>query len=350
VTVESTAALLRRTAEITGSNGSPLSRAVLEAAAEDLEAGGVTRAVLRDELDSDMNSAMALRFNAALHRLVLTGRAPMLAPFYPSVGGTKLPDTIGPELRETMEAHLDELPGLVALPCQTNEVGRCAGLVLGFLEVARATGLPLRILEIGSSAGLNLRWDKYLYTQVNASWGPKDSPVRLVDRWSREPEVFSVEATVVERAGCDPNPLDPSDPEAALSLRSSLWADQKERFTLLDGAIRIASELPVEVEKSTGGEWLERQLREPRPGMATVVFHSVVWQYLSDDDRQRVKGAIREVGKSATDEAPVAWLSAEPIEVAKRHLVRLTTWPGGETTELAEIGPHGSPVLLASGT
>jgi hypothetical protein len=346
VTVESAAALLRRTAEITGSNGSPLSRAVLEAAADDLEAGGVTREVLRDELEADMNSAMALRFNAALHRLVLTGKAPMLAPFYPSVGGTERPDGIGPALRDAMEANRETLPALVALPCQTNEVGRSAGLVLGFLEVARATGLPLRILEIGSSAGLNLRWDRYLYTQGNASWGPKESPVRLRDRWSREPEVFAVDATVAERAGCDPNPLDPTDPEAALSLRSSLWADQTERFTLLDGAIRIASELPVEVEKATAGEWLERQLTEPRPGLATVVFHSVVWQYLTVDDRERVKVAIRTAGERATMDAPVAWLSTEPIEVAKRHLVRLTTWPAGETLQLAETGPHGDPVLV----
>jgi len=345
VTVESAAGLLLRTAEIT-QGYSPLAKAVLEAAADDLEAGGVTREVLRDELESDMNSAMALRFNAALHRLVLTGRAPMLAPFYLSVGGTERPDGIGPALRDAMEANREALPALVALPCQTNEVGRSAGLVLGFLGVSRQTGLPLRILEIGSSAGLNLRWDRYLYTQGNASWGTKDSPVQLSDRWNREPEVFTVDATVGERAGCDPNPLDPTDPEAALSLRSSLWADQTERFTLLDGAIRIASELPVEVEKATAGEWLERRLLEPRPEMATVVFHSVVWQYLSHDDRQRVKAAIRGAGERASSSAPVAWLSTEPIEVAKRHLVRLTTWPGGETTELAETGPHGDPVVL----
>jgi hypothetical protein len=348
VTVESAAALLRRTAEIT-QGYSPLAKAVLEAAAEDLEAGGVTREVLRDELESDMNSAMGLRFNAALHRLVLTGRAPMLAPFYPSVGGTERAAGIRPALRDAMEANRDELPALVALPCQTNEVGRSAGLVLGFLEVARRTGLPLRILEIGSSAGLNLRWDRYLYAQGASSWGPEDSPVRLVGRWNREPEVFAVEASVAERAGCDPNPLEPTDPEAALSLRSSVWADQAERFTLLDGAIRIASELPVEVEKATAGEWLERQLMEPRPGVATVLFHSVVWQYLGDADRERTKNAIRSAGEGATSIAPLAWLSTEPLEVAKRHLVRLTTWPGGETDELAETGPHGAPVVLLRG-
>ncbi len=345
MTVESAAGVLRLTAEITGSY-SPLSSAILEAAARDLEAGGPTREVLREELESDLNSAMALRLNAALHRLVLTGRAPAMAPFYPSVGGAEPPERIAGALRKTLQAHLEELPALVALPCQTNEVGRSAGLVLGFLELARHTGLPLRILEIGSSAGLNLRWDRYRYEQERAAWGPEDSLVRLRGRWSRPPEVFATEATVAERRGCDPNPLDPTDPEAALGLRSSVWADQAERFTLLDGAIRIAAEVPAEVERATAGEWLERQLAEPRGGVATVVFHSVVWQYLGDDDKQRVKAATRGAGDRASAHAPVAWLSTEPIEVARRHLVRLTTWPGGETRELAETGPHGDPVVL----
>src|SRR5206468_409136 len=101
-------------------------------------------------------SALALRLMAAVHRLVLEGKAPGLAPFYPSVGGTGPPGEAWPAFVSTLEAHPDEVIAGAARPCQTNEVGRSAALLLGFLEVARWKGLPFRLLELGASAGLNL--------------------------------------------------------------------------------------------------------------------------------------------------------------------------------------------------
>src|SRR5436309_2284077 len=64
-----------------------------------------------------------------------------------------------PDFRATVADRVETLRELIDLPVQTNEVGRCAALLGGFLEVARTTGLPLAILEVGSSGGLNLHWD-----------------------------------------------------------------------------------------------------------------------------------------------------------------------------------------------
>ncbi|MCB1040214.1 MAG: DUF2332 family protein, partial [Acidimicrobiales bacterium] len=61
---------------------------------------------------------------------------------------------------------------------QTNEVGRSATLLGGFLEVGRG-GLPLRVLEVGASAGLNLRFDRYRYVAAGRSWGPAQSPLQF---------------------------------------------------------------------------------------------------------------------------------------------------------------------------
>ena len=72
-----------------------------------------------------------------------------------------------------------ELQAAIACPVQTNEVGRCAALVGGFLTVAARTGLPLRLCEVGTSAGLNLRFDHYRYESDGRGWGPSPSPVRL---------------------------------------------------------------------------------------------------------------------------------------------------------------------------
>ena len=65
--------------------------------------------------------------------------------------------------RDALEVLAGEIRPLIALPCQTNEVGRAAALLFGFLPVARATGLPFRLVELGASGGLNLRWDRFFY-------------------------------------------------------------------------------------------------------------------------------------------------------------------------------------------
>ena len=58
-------------------------------------------------------------------------------------------------IHRTVAAHRAELAAHLEEGVQTNEVGRSATLLGGYLEVARH-GLPLRVLELGASAGLNL--------------------------------------------------------------------------------------------------------------------------------------------------------------------------------------------------
>jgi hypothetical protein len=350
VSVESAAALLRRQAGICGDLGSELYRVLLEAAAGAVQGREpATKVVPTDDRAGEPEWAMPLRLMAAVHRLVLQGRASELAEFYPSVGGGRPAVEAPVAFFRTLKEHAEELPELIALPCQTNEVGRSAGLVLGFLEAAGSTGLPLRLLEIGTSASLNLRWDRFRYESGSAAWGPEGSPVRLVDRWDREPEVFANPAEVSERVGCDPNPIDPATEEGSLAIRASVWADQVERFKLLDGALEIAREVPAMVERAGAGEWLEWRLAAPVHGVCTVVYHSVVWQYMTPDEQERVRAVITAAGKLSTGDAPVAWLRMEPEEVARLHKVDLTIWQGGEPTHtrLATAGPHGVPVVLA---
>src|SRR5205823_14228296 len=78
---------LRFHAEHCGRLGSPLYAALLTAAAADLLAGGVVRRLLTGRRWPP-GAALALRLTAALHQLVLEGRAPALAAYFPSVGGT----------------------------------------------------------------------------------------------------------------------------------------------------------------------------------------------------------------------------------------------------------------------
>ena len=162
-----------------------------------------------------------------------------------------------------------------------------------------AHDLPLRILEIGASAGLNLRWDRYRYESGETGWGDEHSPVRFVHFFDVPPPLDRT-AEVIERKGCDLEPIDPTSEEGALSLRSFIWADQLGRLSRLDGAIEVAKQMPVNVEQVDAALFLERELEAPRPDMATVVYHSVFLQYPTDEIRTRIAAVLGAAVSRAT--------------------------------------------------
>jgi hypothetical protein len=245
--------------------------------------------------DEPGSAAVALRLLAAVHRLVLEDAVPDLAQRYPSTGGDGDPAAAWPLFRDALARRRDEIRGFMRGGCQTNEVGRSAALLGGFLEVAHRTGKPLRILEIGASAGLNLRWDRYRYESADGAWGDPTSRVRFDHAFEAAPPM-NRPAEVVERKGCDINPIDATSEEGALTLRSFVWADQLARLALLDGAIEIARSMPVEVERLDAASFLERELAVRRPDVATVVYHSVFWQYVSEPDRERIRETLSRPG------------------------------------------------------
>lgn len=334
--------MLDEQAEACLQSGSPLYSTLLGHLAEDVSEGGPGWSVLRERAGDDPDSALGLRLMGAVHRLVLSGHAAELAAHYPSAGGALPPAGAWRAFRALLEERAERLREDVKRPCQTNEVGRCTALIGGFLVVARDTGLPLRILEIGASAGLNLRWDHFRYEARGATWGDASSPVRLCDYNTQALPPFDVEARVESRSGCDRNPLDVARPDDRLTLTSFLWADQISRLRLLKEACRVAARVPARLDRTDAPGWVEDRLARSRPGVASVVFHSIVLQYLDDDARTRFVGAIEQAGDRATREAPVAWLRMEP---AGDHAdVTLTAWPGGHERLLARSGFHGAAV------
>jgi hypothetical protein len=221
-------------------------------------------------------------------------------------------------------------------------VGRCAALLGGFLEVARQTGFPLRLLEVGAAGGLILRWDKYRYEAGHEGWGDSHSPVRITGVFGGEHPRFDVLAKIVERRGCDASPIDPGTEEGRLTLQSYVWPDQVDRFRQLAAAIDVARRVSARVDQGNAPDWVETGLADGVPGVATVVYHSILWQYLSNVDRARFERVMAVAGEAATHNKPLAWLRFEPAgNVAE---VRLQLWPGGKDRLLARSGFHGKPV------
>ena len=326
--------------------GSNLYATLLESTAADVRDGGPAWAVLQPHATRDTGSALALRVLAAVHRLVLRRQAPALALHYPSVGGNAGAEGAWPALRAALDEHAEQLTADVGLPCQTNEVGRCAALVAGFLSAAADSAKPLRLLEIGASAGLNLRWDRYGYAdeQSPRRWGDASSPVQLRGTWDVPADLLDAPVDVRQRQGCDPRPIDPTSPDGRLALTASVWADQPQRHERLRGALELAAREPVTVAAARAIDWLPQRLAQRAEGLATVVYHSVVLQYLEPQERAQVVAAIADAGRRARETAPLYWVRMEPEHPLRAMTVRMTRWPGGAERLLATAGAHGNPL------
>jgi hypothetical protein len=144
---------------------------------------------------------------------------------------------------------------------------------------------------------------------------------------------------VRSRRGCDQRPIDPGDPRARLRLRSYIWPDQEARLARLDAALDHAAAQVVRVERADAADWIEARLADRPAGLATVLYHSIVWPYLPPVTRQRVEAALR--GAAASADTPLAWLRMEPSADGSQAELSLTCWPGGASERLAFADYHG---------
>jgi hypothetical protein len=228
-------------------------------------------------------------------------------------------------------------------------------MVGGFLAVADELRLPLRVLELGASAGLNLQFDRYRYEQGAVGFGPIDAPVRFIELWSEVPPRFGAPLDVSERRGCDRDPIDVSLADDRLRLLAYVWPDVAARFGRTRAALELAAEGPPPVDRADAADWIAEQLPGPRPGLTTVVFHSIVWQYFDDVTAEVVRAVIEAAGAAATADAPVAWLRLEPDSTWRAEgrpppshaELRLRVWPGGDDRHLANASFHTGPLRAA---
>jgi hypothetical protein len=325
--------------------GSPLYARLLHEVARDVVAGGPCADLLVGHEDDPGPSALSLRLMGAVHRLVLERRAPELALFYPSVGGTADRDKTWPAFRNVVSEHREELQGLLGQPPQTNEVGRAASLIGGLLHVVERWPGPVRLFEIGASAGLNLRADRFrIELSDGTGWGPAHSPVVLADPW-RGQRPPNLPLHVVERRGCDTSPVDPTTQDGRLRLTSFVWPDQLARFERLRGALQVASEVPASVVRQSARDFVADL--ELASGTTTVVWHSIMWQYLDDREASDVEARLEDLGRTADANARLAHLALEPRRRTPASdpevLVTLRMWPDGEERVLGSAAPHGLP-------
>lgn len=334
---------MRLQARACAENGSPMYGELCVRAADDLAAGGPVADVLAGVDSADpVADAVALRLMGSVHRLVLERQAGDLAAYYPSVGGTWKSEGGWQAFRRLLAERPAEASARLDRPPQTNEVGRATALYGALLHLPR--DLPLRLAEIGASGGLNLRADRFCYLDdAGTVFGDQRSRVRLHGAWrGRRLEPWP-ELQVRERLGCDTRPVDVTTTEGRLTLTSYVWADQVARLDRLRHALELAARVPASVRAEdaasfAGGLGLV-------DGTTTVVWHSVMWQYLPAATQQAVADRLEQLGESATTTRRLAHVAVEPVQrdPEPEFLVVVRTWPGGEEQVLGSTVPHGVP-------
>lgn len=214
--------------------------------------------------------------------------------------------------RRLLTSHWDQIIAVVlSHRTQTNEPARCATL----LPLLALLPQPLALLEVGASAGLCLLPDYYSYDFGGHHLSPSvpvDLPPLFRCAVNEKTPIPNKNIEVVWRAGLDLSPLDPTKQEHAAWLRALVWPGEGDRERLLDQALAIATQHPVQV---THGD-----LRYDLPSLAStaphdatlVVFHTAVLAYVREEaDRRAFGETVRTSG--------ARWISNESASLWSGH-------------------------------
>ncbi len=325
-------------------NDAPITGSVCAALQELVLAGGGGAVIerIRNWPGSPLADALPLRIAGGLHALHLSGREPALAPVFsgnPDADATAI-------IAAVLTDHEEELLPWLDGPPQTNEAGRSASFVAAMLWLAEQ-GLPARFecLEIGSSAGINLMLPRYHYDLGDVEVGPQGAAMRLAPRWIGTPPPAR-EIAFAGLRGCDVAPVDLTDPMQALRLRAYIWPDATERFARMDAAIAAAQAQRPDITAINAAEFVEAQLALPQAeGTTRVLMHSIVWQYVPDDQQARVTAAMEAAGGRATPDRALAWIALEANRTKLKHELVVRYWPGnGDPVMLARAHAHGAEI------
>lgn len=285
---------------------------------------------------------------AAVHDLVLQGRAPELAVDY---AGPARADAGARFVAIALERWSELVPVLESRRTQTNEIGRVGVLAPALAAVTDPSAEAPTLIDVGTSAGLTLALPHCLIDYgPRGTIGPTDSPVRVnCDILKGEPPLRPT--PVARRIGLDRRPLDPTDEADARWLAACTWPDTG-RLERTRHALALAARHPSELRTGDAVADLPALLGE----VTGPVVVTTTWAlaYLPKDARR----AFADVLARASETRPITWISCEApgvvagllqldapdVDGISASVVGAVTFEhgvraGGET--LAHAHPHG---------
>ena len=123
------------------------------------------------------------------------------------------------------------------------------------------------------------------------------------------------------RTGGDLAPVDPVSDDGRLLLCAYVWADQVDRLERLRGACELAAKIPADLRQEPALATIAG-LR-PEPGTWTVLWHSIMRQYLDREEVRELSDGVAAIGAAATESARFAHVT---LELAKGTLEGRNDW------------------------
>lgn len=214
---------------------------------------------------------------------------------------------------------------------QTNEVGRCAPLVVA---LARIPG-PLALLDVGAAAGLCTIPERYSYRWGAGSTLGTGAPLIecAVDGADLVPATLP---DIRWRLGIDLHPLDAADADDAEWLEALVPLDRPDRRDRLRAALATARTDPPRVIAGDALDDLGAAVADAPAGLTLVVVSLGTLVYLAPDARAAFPDAVAGLGARL--------VTLEQSGIADRPLGRradgrfLLALDG---VAIAESSPHG---------
>ncbi len=281
---------------------------------------------------------------AAVQYLLLAGEEHPLSSHYPIIAGeTRVRASAIADFRDFCFGHKEAVIEIIrSRRTQTNVVRRCTCLLPAFSLVSQESRQPLALIDLGASAGLNLNFDRYYYSYRNLgtemlNWGTACSRIHLKAelKGSRSFPPLAPNISVASRDGIELDPVDLTDADQLLWLRSLIWPEHVERHQqLVDAATELINS-QIRLHEGDAAEVLPDLMSSIPHDYALVVYSTIALYQFPTQSRERVKHALMTV----SEKRPVWQIALE----GREPTLSITRYRNGAngTEILADASPHG---------
>ncbi len=297
---------------------------------------------------------------AAVHDIVLEHPELPLARHYASVTPDPVRSDPVPAFTETVHMFRDRILEVVTTRhTQTNEVGRCAPIVMALRGLSESQ--PLGLVDVGCSAGLNLYLDRYRY-RFSAEDGSFISEVGdgtpLLECSVRGPMPTDVAIpTITQRVGLDAKPVDLSDLTSRRWLEACTWPDQVDRIERLRLAMTQAQQSATNIITGDAVDRVADVVSTIDAITLPVIVNSWVLAYLPPDRRVDYRRQLEGIGQhrdltwiylEAPSDCPELDGPDDP-DLARLTAVMRIDWRSGirSVQHIGTMHPHGYWIRMA---
>jgi hypothetical protein len=286
-------------------------------------------------------------FFGAVHYLLLKNRDEPLAKYYPSIQQSAIIEIPFELFKGFCLDNENEIGKIISTRIvQTNVISRCSYLMPIFSKIIAEENKPTTIIDIGTSAGLTLNFDKYEYWYNGRKvFGESNVVLKSKIVESPIPKIYSI-LQPIQKIGIDQNLINPTDKDEILWLKALVWADQPERFTAMDEALKLSDLKSIKFIQADAIVDFEREILEIEGPQTVIIYATHVLYQFTQAQRDAFYAMLDRIGQNRD----FYFLSVEGIKSllqkyqSNETVVELTCYKNKQKLVkfLAETNGHGN--------